>query len=311
MGLKAIRHAGSEHADHLVGFTIQPDLLADDLWVVPEALMPKQVSHDHAMFVAHLAFFGQKVSSERKADSLQLEESRRCDSGLQRFWTVVIVREAESSATPGNQVLKDGVLALPFQVVGSRNRVAMSVGPIGPHHDELFGIWKGQRGKQRGINDAEDGSICADSNGECEHCHGSEARALPEDAESKAQISQKKFQKRQTAAVAVILFRLLHAAKFHERVASCGFERHSRAKIVFEVELEVALQFFRKFGIALRFAGKTEDTLQTRAKPSPYIADAAHVEGSAADRNFARMACACCQSRASRSNCFRPARVSL
>src|SRR5215469_11260729 len=151
------------------------------------------------MLVAHCAFFWQKVPPKKEVDSLHPEKPRCGDSGFQSF-RVTVDRETEVSATPDNDILEDRVLAFPLQVIRGRSRAVMCV-DSGPHHDELIGIWIGQGRQNRCINDTENRGICPDSEREREHCDQSETGAFSEHAESKAQVSQKKFKKRQAPPV--------------------------------------------------------------------------------------------------------------
>ena len=109
-------------------------------------------------------------------------------------------------------------------------------------------------------------------------------------------------------SISISLLGLLEATESHQRVAPGGFGSHARPKIVCHMELYMALQLRRKFRTTLRLVKETTEPLETRARCLP---DLAHVDGSVSDRNFARMACACRQPRASRSNCLWPERVSL
>ena len=58
-----------------------------------------------------------------------------------------------------------------------------------PHHDQLVGIWIGQRRKQGPIDDAENRRIRADSESERKECHGGESEVPAEQPEAKVEIA--------------------------------------------------------------------------------------------------------------------------
>jgi len=76
-------------------------------------------------------------------------------------------------------------------------------------------------GKNRGVR--------ADSQRQCEHGHQREAGILAQHAPSKRKILHGILEQRPTATVAITFLGLLHAAKFHQRIAPRLFRGHSRA----------------------------------------------------------------------------------
>ena len=60
-----------------------------------------------------------------------------------------------------------------------------------PDHDELFGIFIGQRPKQNGINDAEDGAVRADAERQRQYRNRGESRIFRQHPEAVTHILSK------------------------------------------------------------------------------------------------------------------------
>ncbi len=161
VSFKAVGHPGSQHANDGIRFAVQPHLLADDAEVAAETFLPQPMGHDDHVISTWLSFLGQKISPQQQRDSLQVEEARRGYPRLHRLG-VASYGQTEGAFAPGDHILKDRVLAFPVQVIASGNGIVVAV-DFRPHHDQLVGIWIRQGRKERGIDDAEDGSIGADS----------------------------------------------------------------------------------------------------------------------------------------------------
>src|SRR5437660_4288118 len=81
------------------------------------------------------------------------------------------------AAGPGANRLKDSALALPIEKIASRNAVAVSIN-FRPDHDQLVRIRVWHRRKKSGVDNAEDGGVCADSQDERQQSNGREAEIL-------------------------------------------------------------------------------------------------------------------------------------
>ena len=77
------------------------------------------------------------------------------------------------------------------------------------------------------------------SNAEChdQDCDEREARRLAKSAERKAEVLKSSLEEWQAAAVPIPFLGLFDAAELRQRVTSGGFARHTRAKVVFHMEL--------------------------------------------------------------------------
>jgi hypothetical protein len=142
VGLETVGHARRHHANHGVGFAIQAELLADDVSVAAETLLPKTVGHDDDVVAAWRRFFGQKIAAQEERDALHVEKTGRDDAGFHDFGTTRS-GQVEAVAGRGDDILKDGTLAFPVEIIGRGNGVVVAV-DAGPDHNELVGIGIGQ-----------------------------------------------------------------------------------------------------------------------------------------------------------------------
>src|SRR5207237_1145512 len=79
---------------------------------------------------------------------------------------------------------------------------------------EPMDLRKRQLFEQHGMNDGEDGGICADAEGQSGHRDESESRTLEEHAQGQANILATAVDPRQAAPIAVQFFGLFNAAEF-------------------------------------------------------------------------------------------------
>ncbi len=102
------------------------------------------------------------------------------------------VGQAEGVAEAAEHALEDLVLVAEILVHGVGNRVGAGIAAIvrtaGGEKDELLGIAHRQELKNQLIDQREDGGIGADSQGEREHCDGSEQGRFAQGAKGVAQI---------------------------------------------------------------------------------------------------------------------------
>src|SRR5207302_5037824 len=108
---------------------------------------------------------------------------------------------------------------------------------------------KRQRTKQHSIDNREYSSIGANAQGESEDSNSREAMRFAKSAQHETEVRKSGLEERQVPLIAVLFFGLFHAAEFEERVAAGRFERHSRAEVVFNMKLKMALQLYLEFCI--------------------------------------------------------------
>src|SRR5579864_4822248 len=87
----------------------------------------------------------------------------------------------------------------------------LSLGHLDEFNDPIC-FRKRQWTKQHPVNNRENSRVGANPQGESEHCHSREAGRFAKRSEGEAEILKSDFEERQASALAVILFRLLHAA---------------------------------------------------------------------------------------------------
>ena len=97
---------------------------------------------------------------------------------------------------------------------------------------------------------------------------------------------------------------MLDAAQFDECLAARFLRIHAGAQIVFDVQLEVGFQLGGNFALMAVFAEERGQTEEQSTQES-------HADSFPGARKRARISVVCSHSRASLSNCLRPARVSL
>jgi len=120
--------------------------------------------------------------------------------------------------------------------------------------DKALGIGEGKRTPELRFEHAKNSGVGTDAQGERENDDEGEAAILAEDASSVAKIAQESLDKGQAFSFAPGFFSLLEAAELEEGLAAGFFCAHTCAQIVFDVELEMALQFGGEFAFAAGLA---------------------------------------------------------
>ncbi len=96
--------------------------------------------------------------------------------------------QVECATGPCSDGLERCVLALPVEEVAGGDAVAVVLN-LGPDHDDAVGFVVGQRGEERGVDDAEDGGVGADAESEGEDSDRGEAGVFPEEAEAEDEVA--------------------------------------------------------------------------------------------------------------------------
>ncbi len=161
-----------------------------------------------------------------------------------------------------------------------------------------------QWAQQHAIYNAEDCRGRADTKGKGKENDDGKAGIFSQHTKGEAQILKERFQKGQSAALAIKFFGLFDASEFDHRLATCFCGAHTGAQIVFDVHLEMAFHFVSEFALSPVFAKETSQTYEQRAQQL-------HADSFPGARKRARISVVCSHSRASLSSCLRPARVSL
>src|SRR5690349_1351136 len=158
--------------------------------------------------------------------------------------------------------------------------------------------------QDKGIESSKDGRIHGDAEGQSQNRDAREAWILAKDPKAVTKILQEGFEEREGTAVAVDFLGLLDAAELDEGLAVCFCGIHTGPKVVFDVQLEMAVHFGGEIAITPVFAKEAGESEEERAQLP-------HADSFPGDRKRARISVVCSHSRASLSNCLRPARVSL
>ena len=187
LGLHAVCGAGSENADDGVLLSVHSDLLTDDGFVAAETVMPEAIAEDGFELFADLSFFGEKIAAEKNGLTEDVEELRSAGGRLDAL-RLRAGAEAQGAAGPCGDGLEGGVLALPVEEVTGGDAVVVAV-DLGPDHDDAVGLVVGKGSEERGVDDAEDGGVGADAEGESEDGDGGEAGVFEEETEAEDEVA--------------------------------------------------------------------------------------------------------------------------
>ena len=110
------------------------------------------------------------------------------------------------------------------------------------HDDELIGRGVGQWLEQNGVDDAEDGGVRADAEGEGENRNRGEAGILAHHAERVTRVGDESFEPEAAALLAAIFFYAFHCAELQRRLASRFVGRHSSCDVCGGLLLDVETQ---------------------------------------------------------------------
>jgi hypothetical protein len=119
----------------------------------------------------------------------------------------------------------------------------MSLSRLLMQHHESPTILIRQRTQQDSVDCAKNGSVHTYAQCQCHNHHCRETRILAQAANAEAQVLHQGFEHRQAPAVAVVFLRRLDPAEFDDRVAARFLRTHPGSQVVFDVHLQMALDF--------------------------------------------------------------------
>ena len=310
--LGIIRHIGKaeprrQHARHGVGLPVEIQSPPHHARVAAETLPPQRIGEKRDRDAAGAAVGGDEISAGLRSDPQKREEIRsdhgavkadRAAGAGQRVLVKRIAgnrRERPSAFAPGDHVRRDDGAA----AAGAR--------PLG-HPHQPAGIAIRQWAEEQGVDRGKDRRGGADPQGQGQHCGERESGTAPQPAHPVPDVLQECVEHGETALFAICLFRGLRPAQPDQRLPPCFRGAHSRAQVVGDMHLEIALDLFRQFALApviVEQAGKAadENAQVSHAGPPGYACSLP------SDRNRAMTAAVSCHSPASFSICLRPARV--
>ena len=185
----AIGGAGRADADDGVEFAIHVDFAADDVRIGAEMVAPELVGEDDDVIFSGDGFVGGEVAAEEGLFFDNFVEIAGRHEGALDALGAFAGGDIEISVAGGAHGLEDGIFALPLEEIAGGGDVAFT-GDFRPDDHELAGMRVGERGEQRGVDDAEDGGIGADAESQGEHGDRGEAGIFAEEAEAKAKVAQ-------------------------------------------------------------------------------------------------------------------------
>lgn len=177
--------------DDGIRFAVNDNAAADNVAIGSEMIAPEVVAQHNHVALAGLIFVGRKGAAEQRLDAKQGKEVRGDGCGLDGFGTFRAA-DGEGSKAVGCHVLKRGVLALPVQIVGGRNRKHGHAGEaLGrrnvPDLHDAGRVFERQRAKKDGVDDGENGGVGPDAQGEHYDGRDREPRIAAQDAQGKAE----------------------------------------------------------------------------------------------------------------------------
>ena len=135
-------------------------------------------------------FVGEKQASQRGAIAEQRKKIRG-DANCADAFGVAVAGEIVVGAEGNGDIFEAGVAVLDVEILRGGKpilRDAEAGGAI-PEDDELGGVFVGKRAQQKRAGDAEDGSVCADADGERQDGGDGEAGIFGECAECVAEVA--------------------------------------------------------------------------------------------------------------------------
>ncbi len=108
--------------------------------------------------------------------------------------------------------------------------------------------------QEQRIHHAEDRRVGSDPQSQRQHHDDCKAWIFTQRPRRVAQVLQRGFQQRKSAALAINFFGRLDTAELQERLPARLLSAHSRAKVVFDVHLQMAFHLRGEFLIAPLFA---------------------------------------------------------
>ena len=156
--------------------------------------LPHGVAENYDVVVSELVFFGKKGATEDRLHAQDREEIARNRSPLKCF-RMIAVRERESSEGVDRHLLEGMILVLPVEVVGGRNRKGGHAWKAFwrrhvPDLDEAIGVLERQWAQKNGVDDAEDGGIRTDAQGEDQYRGNRETWSLEQNAHGVFDVSK-------------------------------------------------------------------------------------------------------------------------
>ena len=230
------------YADNGGGHPVQIHALAHDGGIPVEAAHPVGITeNDNRIGPRRLALSRKKESTQGRLNA----ERRKVISlgeGDQNALAAFACAQAREVDEECRHVGSDFAVRLKILEVGVRELVRV-VGLrvlVGDHH-QVRRILDRQRAKEERIDDAENGCVCADSDGERKYRRGREPGRLAQLPQRKADVLHKYLKKRQSPLDSPPLFYLGHSSKCAQRRCPRLLRRHAALQVLLDGEVDMGL----------------------------------------------------------------------
>jgi hypothetical protein len=183
-------HGRRHHADHGIKLVVKAKGTPEDRGVLLKNALPKPIADYSQRRPTDLVFRIGKSAAQFRCQADNLEKISR-DKGGADVLRLTTGNSAEIArlASRNGEMLENGIVASPIEVVGKGNRSVRSAAEFIQRHDAA-GVWIWQRLQKDRIDDAEDRRICADPERKRQHGDESEARRLAQLAQGVTKIVQ-------------------------------------------------------------------------------------------------------------------------
>src|SRR5207253_3259382 len=227
---------------------------SEDRGIRREAGLPECVRKDGDVIIARDFFVRQERSALLKWNLEGLEQGGGYGHDFDAFRGAACGEIAVARIMEGDKTY-EGMACRPPRLVPAVGqhvpvRVVLAHDQVCVH--QPLGIGKGQRAPELRFEDAKDGRVGADAEGQSKDDDGSEAGRFPQYAQTNAQILNEVLNPIYTSRVAASLFGLLDTAQVKSRAAVRLFLRHPLRHVFLDFSFEVVAQLVVQFLIRLR-----------------------------------------------------------
>src|SRR5215472_13218674 len=181
---------GRHYSDDRVFLVIQLDLPVNHMGIGGEVALPESKAEDHNVIVTSFVLISRPSAPQQGTGAKEGKEIRFSWSSDYMLGPAYITQVVSGRPGIERHVLKAVGLRFPVKEIRAGKRVVTGRGFSFEEPHELAGIVKRKRAQQDCVNDAEDGGVSADAEGQGDNCHGGEPASFPEVAKTEAKILQ-------------------------------------------------------------------------------------------------------------------------
>ncbi len=163
-------HARGHHSHDGERLCVQRDFLAENIGIGCEAALPQAIAKDDLARICGQFILGIKLPAKQGTQSEQVEETSG-NSQRRKTLRLVQARELQVSADEAGQSFEGMVAGAIIEKIKRIDAKLWIVGIAGKNPEQAAGLVIGQRLQQDTGDDAEDGAVGADAQGEGQHHH--------------------------------------------------------------------------------------------------------------------------------------------